>query len=294
MLLFSRFKSISNSATRTRVAARSTLAVAVFAAMGAMAGNAHANGIFEAVVGAVQAKTGDAAAAPVLQNGRIVEGTTVTTGAGGRTTIRLVDGQLVNLAPNSEFRLQTYKYDKDNAAGDSIVLNALRGSMRFVTGLLGARSRSAFALSTPTATIGIRGTVLGVSIVDVVAPGGAVTQQTVVSVTEGAVQVTTSSAQTVVGPGQSVVASAEGVITSVPAGSIPQDLQNLNSMTSSTPLQSQGTAGGASGAVGGGVAATVLPIAAAVAAVAAIAAQSRSGGSGSVSTTGTTGTTAGR
>ena len=68
------------------------------------------------------------------------------------------DGQRVVLNENTELKIVDYSYTEANPQGDRMVFDLLRGGARFVTGLLGKRSQSAFQMRTPHATIGIRGT----------------------------------------------------------------------------------------------------------------------------------------
>src|SRR5476651_1849066 len=117
-----------------------------------------ADGVFQSVSGDVKAAAGAAAPARVAINQRVIPGTTVTTGRGAQTIIRFDDGHTVVLNENTEFRVTEYNFDKDKPQSDNIVMQLLKGAMRSVSGLIGSRSRDAFTLLAPQATIGIRGT----------------------------------------------------------------------------------------------------------------------------------------
>jgi hypothetical protein len=86
--------------------------------------------------------------APVFQNQRI------TTYAESRVGMELADGTTLALGPNSEIVLDRFVYDPGSGAGD-IILNAVKGSFRFVTGLAQPGS---YKVVTDVAAIGIRGT----------------------------------------------------------------------------------------------------------------------------------------
>jgi len=86
------------------------------------------------------------------------QGAGVTTGADGNVTLKFEDGQLAVLAPNSQFVATTYVFNKTRVADSNIVFNLARGGLRFVSGVIAATNSSKFAVRTPTATAGVRGT----------------------------------------------------------------------------------------------------------------------------------------
>ncbi len=88
----------------------------------------------------------------------------IVTGAASIAVIQLNDNSRMTLRPHSEFRVDLLDTDGDsNDSNDSsnqpsAVLNLLRGGLRLVTGLIGKLNPAGYRLSTPVATIGIRGT----------------------------------------------------------------------------------------------------------------------------------------
>jgi hypothetical protein len=94
---------------------------------------------------------------PLAKGAEIAPGELIDTG-NGRAQVRFSDGGYVSLAPQTQFRLETYGYDKDDAKKNSIVMNLLRGGFRTITGLIGKTNREGYKLKTATATVGIRGT----------------------------------------------------------------------------------------------------------------------------------------
>lgn len=63
------------------------------------------------------------------------------------------------MRPATEFRITKYRYSADGAASqNSSVLDLAKGALRMITGLIGQTNRSGYAIVTPTATMGIRGT----------------------------------------------------------------------------------------------------------------------------------------
>ena len=113
----------------------------------------------------LQLQTGDVtfeakgqAVLPATVNQRLEEGATVHTGTNGQAMLRFDDGQLVAMSANSTFKIDTFRFDTAKPEQGNVAISLLKGALRLVTGLVGQRTPSKFALNTPTATIGIRGT----------------------------------------------------------------------------------------------------------------------------------------
>ena len=87
---------------------------------------------------------------------KILAGDTITTDAKSEMLIKLADDSTIALRPNTRFQLTEYKYDRANT--DSTVVTLLRGTARMITGLIAKRVPANYRVSTPTATIGVRGT----------------------------------------------------------------------------------------------------------------------------------------
>jgi hypothetical protein len=83
-------------------------------------------------------------------------GDTVKTTGDGRAQLRFTDGSYVSLQPNTDFSISEYKYEgRDDDRG---FFGLVRGAMRTVTGAVGRVNRNSYRITTPTATVGIRGT----------------------------------------------------------------------------------------------------------------------------------------
>ena len=65
--------------------------------------------------------------------------------------------RLISLGPNAAFDLERFSFDPASNHG-TFFGKVVRGAMMFVTGLVAKTSPSSMKISTPTATIGIRGT----------------------------------------------------------------------------------------------------------------------------------------
>ena len=89
----------------------------------------------------------------------INEGDQVRTGANSWALFEMNDGATITVRPSTEIRIGRYRYAEDGrAAQNSSVIELTKGALRMITGLIGQSNRSGYAINTPTATIGIRGT----------------------------------------------------------------------------------------------------------------------------------------
>lgn len=75
--------------------------------------------------------------------------------------VKFVDGAEVVLRPGTQMKVESYTFNEAKPESDSMFLGLLKGGFRAVTGLLGKRNPGRASYSTPTATIGIRGTHFG-------------------------------------------------------------------------------------------------------------------------------------
>jgi len=84
---------------------------------------------------------------------------TIIVGAASRAQILFSDGALMNLIPNTEFRVNTYRY-KVAAQADQASSELLKGGLRLLSGSIAKKNPNEFDIKTPSATIGLRGTVV--------------------------------------------------------------------------------------------------------------------------------------
>ena len=126
-------------------------------------------GSIERVSGAVSIAAGGNVR-EAQQNELVREGDVVTTATGAEALIKMRDNALFALRQNSEFRFTEYKFD--NRASDSSLTHLLKGAVRTVSGLIGKAQPARVRLTTPTATIGIRGTDYEVTVVTEDTPAG--------------------------------------------------------------------------------------------------------------------------
>jgi hypothetical protein len=105
--------------------------------------------------GSMEAKVGD----PVQEKDRVsVQGE-------GSVGISMNDETLLSIGPNSALVFDRYNYNPVTREGQ-VETSVLRGTLRYVTGLIGRLNPGAVKVSTPTAVIGLRGTEFIVEVPD--------------------------------------------------------------------------------------------------------------------------------
>ncbi len=105
------------------------------------------------------------------RGGEVREGETILTGAGALTQIRLVDGGMLSIRGDTEMKFDRFSHAGENDRESSMFLSLLKGGFRSVTGLIGRLNRDGYRVTTPSATIGIRGTDHEPVVVPVPPPG---------------------------------------------------------------------------------------------------------------------------
>jgi hypothetical protein len=99
----------------------------------------------------------------VAEGGPVYAGDVLETANNGHAVLVFRDNTKVTVQPRTQFKVENFVYASDNPSEGAVVFNLLRGGMRVLTGLVGKARPQAVRMSTPTATVGIRGT--GVDIV---------------------------------------------------------------------------------------------------------------------------------
>ena len=138
----------------------------------------------------------------------IAEGDTLQTVQGTYARLRFDDGAEVVLRPDSQMKVEEFKYDEAKPEADNMFFSLLKGGMRSVTGLLGRRNRDRVMVAAPSATIGIRGTHFGMLLCQsdcgaIQMPGGGAPPNGLhVDVVDGSVSITNNAGQQIVNAGQ--------------------------------------------------------------------------------------------
>lgn len=136
--------------------------VMVSVLMASFAANAQNVGVVTHLSGTVVAKRGDGSPKLLALKSEVFQGDLLSTQDDTYVRVKFNDGGELVLRPNSQLKIETYAFNEAQPAQDNMVLSMLKGGLRAVTGLLGKRNKDKVSFTTPTATIGIRGTHFGI------------------------------------------------------------------------------------------------------------------------------------
>jgi ferric-dicitrate binding protein FerR (iron transport regulator) len=234
-------------------------------------------GATQTVVNDVKGVIGTTRPAPLRAGVDVFQDEVIRTGSSSASRVVFQDKTNLAVGSGSEVKLDRFVFDP-NPAKSQVALSIARGVVRFATGSL---PKSAYQITTPTATIGVRGTILTIS---VGADG-----TTIVSVDEGIALITGASQTVTVGAGMTTTIS-RGAPPTPPAPTPPAPPMAVNEMDillSDTRLAAGPAAGSASAAMG--ISPIYLGIGAAMALGIGLAVSSNGGNPSSTSTS-TTGT----
>ena len=92
---------------------------------------------------------------PAKRHAVLFEQDTLITPNNSKLLIRLTDKTTISLAPQTEFVLSEYQYSDTKSA---VRFKMLKGAFRTITGEIGKHKQPLFEITTPIATIGVRGT----------------------------------------------------------------------------------------------------------------------------------------
>lgn len=144
---------------------RLTVLLAVLAVLtlalpcGAQTAATEMTGDVKNVSGTVSIQRGDARSVPLVPvvGDKIQVMDTIRTGSNGSIGISFVDGTRLSLGPSSELSVQEYLFAP--LQGDfGFSVSLFKGTAAYTTGKLGKLSPASVKITTPQATIGIRGT----------------------------------------------------------------------------------------------------------------------------------------
>ncbi len=119
---------------------------------------AQAVGTVTHLSGPMVARKANGAVKVLAVKSEVENGDTLVTEKNTYAQIKFIDNGQITLRPGTTFKIENYAYDEGKPDGDAEHLELVKGGLRSVTGLLGKRNKEKFALKTPNATIGIRGT----------------------------------------------------------------------------------------------------------------------------------------
>src|SRR5271166_924358 len=100
------------------------------------------------------------ASAPLATGDSVFRNETVRTGADSTAKLVFLDSTNLGVGPISSVKLDQFVYVGESN-GQKMTVNLAKGVFRFTTGAL---DKKAYTISTPTAAIGVRGTVLDIGV----------------------------------------------------------------------------------------------------------------------------------
>lgn len=123
-----------------------------------VASAAQVAGVVVQASGAMSARSPSGAVKPLQAKSEVESGDTLTTAAGAYALVRFIDNSELALKPGSSVVIDQFSFDDGKPDADRAAFTLVKGGLRSVTGILGKRNKEKFAIKTPGATIGIRGT----------------------------------------------------------------------------------------------------------------------------------------
>ncbi|MHB1013961.1 MAG: transferrin-binding protein-like solute binding protein [Desulfurivibrionaceae bacterium] len=92
------------------------------------------------------------------KGGTIDEGETIITAPAASAQIKMIDGGIIAVRPDTQLRVDTYIFKGKEDSSEKGQVSLLRGGFRTITGAIGHINKNNYKIITPSATIGIRGT----------------------------------------------------------------------------------------------------------------------------------------
>jgi hypothetical protein len=102
----------------------------------------------------------EGASAPLAQGDSVYRNETVRTGVDSSAKLVFLDSTNLGVGPTSSVKLDKFVYVGESN-GQRMTVNLAKGVFRFTTGAL---DKKAYEITTPTAAIGVRGTVLNIAV----------------------------------------------------------------------------------------------------------------------------------
>lgn len=94
---------------------------------------------------------------PLALQDKVLTGDLLRTGKDARLEITVTDNTVLTLSGDTEFSVERYDLGRQQGAG-AVLLKLTKGAFRVATGQLSSLRGGPFEVSTPLATVGIRGT----------------------------------------------------------------------------------------------------------------------------------------
>ena len=141
--------SMGHAATRTAI---------VLAAMWAGQAAAATAGAFQFVAGEVRVILAAGSERPASKGSPVEVGDTIATAKNGMAQIKMGDGAIVVVQPESRVTVAEYRYSGAEDGTEKVQFRLEQGGIRALTGAIGHTHKGNYSIETPIAHIGVRGT----------------------------------------------------------------------------------------------------------------------------------------
>ena len=119
---------------------------------------AEAAGVVQLVSGEVQQTTPAGQKHTIQKGDTLNEGDTLSSSPKATAKIKMSDGGLITMRPDTQFKIDNYKFNGKQDGSEQSFFSLVKGGFRSVTGLIGKLHKKSYRVVTPTAILGIRGT----------------------------------------------------------------------------------------------------------------------------------------
>jgi FecR-like protein len=128
--------------------------------MGAWSSQALAStaGVFQFVAGDVRVVLAEGSERPAAKGSPISVGDTVTTARASTAQIKMGDGAIIVVQPESKLTVAEFSYAGKEDGTERVQFRLQQGGIRSVTGAIGHTNKGNYMIETPIAHIGVRGT----------------------------------------------------------------------------------------------------------------------------------------
>ncbi len=159
----------------------------------------------------------DKSARSLTSGAEFYQGDKLWTGPRTRAQIRFSDGAIMTLRPDTEFSVDEYEFDEQNANSNKSFFSLIKGGFRTLTGLVARLRPDSYKIKTAYAIVGVRGTTYEV-----------LDQSALyVAAWDGTISITNNADEMLVGFGQDYNYATVTSVNSAPKGDvqIPAPLQ---------------------------------------------------------------------
>ncbi|MBI1892290.1 MAG: FecR domain-containing protein [Burkholderiales bacterium] len=166
--------------------------------------DAAAVGRFQFVAGSVSVIDNQGKQRAAQKGAEIAEGETLSTAENGTAQVRMIDGGIIALRPDTQLKISAYRYQGKEDGSENALFSLIRGGLRAITGAVGKTNKENYKIKTASATIGIRGTDHEAVVVlpSQANPSNGLQAGTYDKVNVGATSLTTNAGVAYVGPNQ--------------------------------------------------------------------------------------------